>query len=130
MSEFDEFIETNRANWNDRARLHLRSAFYDVPAFLAGATSLGIPETEELGSVTGKRLLHLQCHIGLGTLCLARLGAEGTGVDISDEAISAARTFAQQLAMPARFIRANIYDLPSVLDETFDIVFATYGVLC
>ena len=29
----------------------------------------------------------------------------------------------------SRFIRSNIYDLPDALDEQFDIVFTSYGVL-
>jgi len=40
-----------------------------------------IPETVEVGPVAGKRLLHLQCHIGLDTLSWARLGAQVTGVE-------------------------------------------------
>lgn len=127
----DKFIEANRRNWNDRTRFHAQSAFYDVEGFLAGKSG-GIPEHEqvELGSVNGKRLLHLQCHFGMDTLGWARLGALVTGVDISDEAIQLAQSLASQLQLPARFIRANIFDLPDVLKESFDIVYATYGVMC
>lgn len=130
VTPFDEFIEANRANWNDRTRLHRGSAFYDVPGFLAGATSLGALVTTEVGPVAGKHLLHLQCHMGLDTLSWARLGAHVTGVDIADEAIDTARSLAGRLGVKARFIRANVYDLPDLLEERFDIVFATYGVLC
>ena len=42
---------------------------------LAGGTSLKEIELNELGEVAGKQLLHLQCHFGLDTLSLARLGA-------------------------------------------------------
>jgi SAM-dependent methyltransferase len=130
VTTLEDYIAANRANWNDRTRLHQRSAYYDLPGFLAGTTSLGIPETVEVGPVVGKRLLHLQCHMGLDTLSWARLGAQVTGVDIADLAIDTARSLADQLALDARFIRANIYDLPDLLDEQFDIVFASYGVLC
>ena len=36
----------------------------------------------------------------------------------------------QQLGLDVRFIQANIFDLPNLLDEKFDIVFTSYGVLC
>jgi 23S rRNA G2069 N7-methylase RlmK/C1962 C5-methylase RlmI len=48
-------------------------------------------EAAELGDVRGKRVLHLQCHIGLDTLRLARLGAVATGLDFSAVAVNAAR---------------------------------------
>lgn len=84
----------------------------------------------EIGSVAGKSLLHLQCHIGLDTLSWAQLGAETVGVDISDEAIRIAASLSEDLGFSTRFIRANIYDLPQILHHTFDIVYATHGVLC
>ncbi len=36
----------------------------------------------------------------------------------------------ERLGIPARFICSNVYDLPDVLEGEFDIVFASYGVLC
>jgi SAM-dependent methyltransferase len=74
-------------------------------------------------------LLHLQCHFGQDTLSWARRGAEVTGVDFSTEAIRLARSLSAELHIPARFIQTNVYDLPAVLDERFDIVFTSYGVL-
>ena len=82
MSDAD-YLDMNRAAWNRRAKVHFESAFYDVPGFLAGNTSLREIELAELPDVKGRRLLHLQCHFGLDTLSWARLGAHCTGVDIS-----------------------------------------------
>jgi len=69
----------NRANWDDRVPVHLASSFYDLAAFRAGADSLRPFEPAEAGDVTGKRLAHLQCHIGLDTLSWARRGALVSG---------------------------------------------------
>ena len=44
-----------------------------------------------LGDVKGKKILHLQCHFGQDTLSLSRLGANATGVDLSDNAINKAK---------------------------------------
>jgi len=122
--------ETNRQNWNERTPIHARSRFYDLDGFRAGRNALLPIERAELGEVAGKSLLHLQCHIGDDTLSWARLGAQVTGVDFSDEAISVACGLRDELNLEARFICLNIYDLPDVLEEQFDVVFTSYGVLC
>jgi SAM-dependent methyltransferase len=71
----------------------------------------------------------VQCHFGLDTLSWARLGAIVTGVDFSEKAIGIARALADELALPATFVQANLYDLVDVLDGRFDVVFASNGVL-
>ena len=48
-------------------------------------------EAAEIGDVSGLKVLHLQCHIGLDTLCLARRGARVTGLDFSAAALRHAR---------------------------------------
>ena len=86
-------------------------------------------ELSELGDVTGRSLLHLQCHFGLDTLAWARRGATVTGVDLSNASISLARSLSQELNIPAQFYCSDIYQLPEVLSGEFDIVFTSYGVL-
>lgn len=129
-SPMDERIEVNRKNWNERTPIHVASKFYDVEGFKGGRISLTDIEIDELGPVKGKSLLHLQCHFGMDTMSWARLGANATGVDISDSAIDVARGLNKELELDVRFIRSNIYDLPSVLDEQFDVVYTAVGVLC
>jgi len=126
----ERFFEANQAHWAAMTPIHVQSAFYDVPAFKAGRSSLQCIEVEELGVVQGKTLLHLMCHFGLDTLSWARAGAVVTGVDFSTEALTVARGLAEELGIPTRFIETNIYELPTVLDEQFDVVFTSYGVLC
>lgn len=124
------YLETNRHSWNQRTEAHLQSAFYDLPGWLAGKSSLRDIERELLpDDLQGQSLLHLQCHFGQDTLSLARLGAQVTGVDLSNKAISAARDLAEKAGLPARFIESDVYALPEKLDETFDIVFTSYGVI-
>jgi SAM-dependent methyltransferase len=126
----DEFHTVNRKNWEERAALHPDTDFYDVEGFLAGGSSLQSLEREELGDVSGKSLLHLQCHFGLDSLSWAREGASVTGVDYSAQAIEKARELRDETGLDAEFIAADIYDLRQHLDERFDIVFTSYGVLC
>jgi len=126
----DKFYETNLKRWNELVDINIKSKMYDLEGFMSGQTSLLPIELEELGDVKGKSLLHLQCHFGLDTLSWARLGTKVTGVDFSDKAISLARELSYKLKIPANFIESNIYDIQSVLDEKFDIVFTSYGTIC
>jgi SAM-dependent methyltransferase len=79
--------------------------------------------------VRGKSLLHLQCHFGLDTLSWARLGAQVTGVDFSEEGIALARSLSGELGIGADFVCSDIYELPNRLSRQFDVVFTSYGVL-
>lgn len=127
--ENDSAMEANRLRWNEVTPIHERSAFYDVEGFRAGNIRLHALEQEELGDVSGKSLLHLQCHFGLDTLSWARLGAEVTGVDFSEDAIALARSLVAETGVAGRFVQSNVYDLPQNLDGTFDIVFTSYGAI-
>jgi len=122
-------LSTNRALWDELVEIHAASTFYDVAAFRAGQSTLRPLELEEVGDVRGKRLLHLQCHFGLDTLSWARLGAEVTGVDFSEEAVSLARRLAEEVGVPATFVCADVLDLPCHLSGAFDVVFTSYGAL-
>lgn len=124
-----QYISLNRQLWNLRTPFHIDSEFYDVIGFLKGKNTLNEIELSLLGDVHGKKILHLQCHFGLDTLSLARMGAQVTGVDFSDVAIEKANELAGSTNIPARFVCCNIYDLPQHLDETFDLVFTSYGTI-
>lgn len=125
----DNYIEINRQSWNARAENHMDSAFYDVEGFLKGNTSLKEIELLLLGDLTGKSLLHLQCHFGQDTLSLARMGAKVTGADLSDTAIQNARELAVKAGLDATFVCCDVYDLPKHIDQQFDVVFTTYGTI-
>lgn len=67
----DDWREANLAMWDERVPIHLRSDFYDVNGFRVSQDALRGFETDEVGEVSGKHLLHLQCHIGTDTLSWA-----------------------------------------------------------
>ncbi len=122
-------MDSNRRLWDEWTGYHVKSAFYDLEGFKGGRNNLMSIERDALGDVTGKSLLHLQCHFGLDTMSWARLGAHVTGVDFSPEAIRVARDLSRELSIQADFVLSNIYDLPQALAGEFDIVFTSYGVL-
>ncbi|HYW26670.1 MAG TPA: class I SAM-dependent methyltransferase [Terriglobales bacterium] len=122
-------MEANRQLWDDRVDVHRRSDYYDVEGFRQGRNTLRSVELEELGDVTGRSLLHLQCHFGLDTLSLARMGARVTGVDFSKPAVALASSLAAELGIEARFVLSNVYQLTRELHEQFDVVFTSHGAL-
>ena len=126
----EKYQQANLALWNEWATINAQSEMYDLAGFKAGKCALKPIELQELGDVTGKTLLHLQCHFGLDTLSWARRGARVTGADFSDEAISLAKSLSRELDIPADFVCSDIYNLPQVLSGQFDVVFTSYGVLC
>jgi SAM-dependent methyltransferase len=132
MSDIAAVTEANRRNWDERVPVHRadRTGFYAIEAFRRGEDVLLPIEAAEIGDVAGRRLLHLQCHLGLDTLSLARRGAVATGVDFSAPAIAAARGLAAETGLTARFIECNIYDLRAALPECFDVVYSTWGAIC
>ncbi len=129
----DDYLRSNRELWNAWTPYNVRSAFYDVEGFKAGRqrrrSVLDALETELVGDVHGKSLLHLQCHFGLDSLAWARRGATVTGVDFAQEAIKAARQLAAETGARATFVESDVYDLPANLDGRFDVVFTSHGVL-
>ena len=113
----DEFIAANRLNWDDRAKLHSTdtTGMYRIAQVLAGGDVLHAIESAELGDISGRRVVHLQCHIGLDTISLASRGAIATGLDFSAEAIAAARDFAKRAGRDVRFVQSDIYEAPAAL---------------
>jgi SAM-dependent methyltransferase len=129
MNPLENYLEINKELWNKKVPHHLNSEFYDMPGFLAGNNTLKSIELSLLGDIVGKNILHLQCHFGQDTISLARLGASATGVDFSEVAIEKANEFSAQLNADAHFICTDIYNLPNILDEQFDVVFTSYGTI-
>src|SRR4051794_2751395 len=118
-----DYSKINKKWWNDVTQIHAKSALYDLQSFKKGKSSLQALETEEVGDVRGKTLLHLLCHFGMDTLSFARQGAIVTGVDLSDTSIGLAKKLSRETKIPATFICSDIYALPKVLHKKYDIIF-------
>ena len=122
----------NRKWWDEVTPVHAASKFYDVEGFLNGKSALDRLELDWLGNVAGKRVLHLQCHFGQSTIEIARRGAaEVVGVDFSPVAIRTAKELSQKtgVADRVRFIETDVLKLDEILNEKFDVIFTSYGVI-
>ena len=111
----------------------MKSKLYDLEGFKSGRSSLSSIERKEIAKeVVGKSVLHLQCHFGMDTLSLARLGAKKvTGVDFSPLAISEARELAKELGLENKvsFVCSDVYALPDTIRGKFDFVYTGGGAL-
>src|SRR5262249_44579885 len=125
-------IEINRRNWDERARIHARdtTGFYALDRIRSGEASADSIEDAELGEISQKKVLHLQCHIGTDTLRLVRRGATVTGLDFSAEAIRAARRLAAEARLKVDFVEGRVDEAPRLAPGPFDLVYVTWGTIC
>jgi SAM-dependent methyltransferase len=122
--------EANRISWDAATRVHNSHKGDQAKFFREGGNTLFLEDMQLLGDLTGKTLLHLQCNAGQDTLSIAKhLGAQVTGVDISDEAVNFARQLAQDSGIPATFVRSDIYDWFEQNSTQYDVVYMSYGTL-
>lgn len=124
----NEMTNANKKAWDRLAESHFKR--YDIDRLLNGEPLLDPLIIKEVGDVKGKQLCHLLCHIGTDTLSWALLGAQVTGVDISPESLKYARLLADRMGIDARFVESDVMEAGKKLDEKFDVVFASTGVLC
>src|SRR5689334_8773165 len=122
--------EENRLSWNAATEAHNSHKGDQAAFFRQGGLTLYAEEIALLGDVKGLSIVHLQCNAGQDTLSIARLGAQMTGVDISDTAIDFARQLSQDCGIAATFQRMDIYDWleqTAQSEQRFDIAFCSYG---
>jgi SAM-dependent methyltransferase len=124
----------NRAAWDEAAERY--EGWFDeaVALIRAGGSNL-FPVEHELigdlraGSGTG-RAIHLQCAGGRDTLSLWNLGArEVIGIDISPRMLELAARLTAASGAPARWIEADVLDVPHELDGTADLVYTGRGAI-
>lgn len=124
----NNYLEVNRKLWDERTKVHVQSEFYDLPGFRSGNSSLRHIELGILPEdLSGNSLLHLQCHFGLDTLSLARMGAKCTGLDFSEAAIEQAEKLTKEMDLDATFICTDV--LAYEPERTYDIVYSSYGTV-
>ncbi|ASO17692.1 SAM-dependent methyltransferase [Actinoalloteichus hoggarensis] len=139
MGEHDEAIAANRANWDQRADVHARSRMYDVEGLLADPARISEVVRNDLavlaphvsgGTVAGKSLLHLQCHIGSDTICWARLGAVDVhGLDLSPNSLAHARRLSEADGAGLTLVEGDARRASEVVDRRFEVIVTSAGTI-
>ncbi|APU12113.1 MULTISPECIES: class I SAM-dependent methyltransferase [Actinoalloteichus] len=139
MDEYDEAIAANRANWDQRADVHARSQMYDVAGLLADSSFISEVVRNDLavlaphvpgGTVAGKSLLHLQCHIGSDTICWARLGAVDVhGLDLSPNSLAHARRLSDADGARLTLVEGDARRASELIDRRFEVIVTSAGTI-
>jgi SAM-dependent methyltransferase len=131
----------NLQHWEELAAFHGtgNDRYYDLTALVAGETSLRGLEAQavELATrglgVSGLDVAHVQSHIGIDTIHLARMGARVTAFDFSPMALQRLRELAARCDVEVATVVADSQELtdPSrrAYHGRFDVVYATVGVI-
>lgn len=134
-SERADQTSVNVTFWDALATAHGHGdRYYDLDALAAGRSSLSDVEEAAVraavGDVAGLDVLHVQCHLGMDTVTLARRGARVTGVDFSEVALRRAGAIAARCGVDVEYLQADSTRLPPSLSGRFHLAYATIGVLC
>jgi SAM-dependent methyltransferase len=132
-------IAANRANWDDRAEVHVGSRMYDVDGFLADRSAISQVVRNDLsvlaphlpgGQAQGRSLLHLQCHIGLDTISWVRLGAVGVyGLDLSPNSLRHATRIAVADRSNVTWVEGDARFAARLIDRQFEIIVTSAGTI-
>lgn len=131
----------NLEHWEDLAAFHGtgHDAYYDVEALVRGDLALRGLEKDAItlashgAGAAGLDVAHVQSHIGIDSIHLARLGARVTAFDFSPTALHRLRELAALCDVDVRTVVADSQELASPAFAAhhgrFDVVYATVGVI-
>jgi len=127
-------VEQVAAFWNTEAcGTQFVESFRDERDFFAQyrrfryETEWHIPEFVPFAEMRGRRVLEIGCGNGADGVMFAQAGADYTGVDLTEAAITATREHFAVAGLAGQFQTANAEQLPFP-DASFDVVYS-YGVL-
>jgi len=125
-----DYEALNRAAWDEFRQISSASASKRKVLDSAGGSTLLPLESECFPDLTRKRVLHLFCGTGEETVSLARLGGVCTGLDFSQEAIHRATQLRCSDSRDIAFVCETLQRFCKKYSNTFDLVFASRGIMC
>ncbi|TCT16217.1 methyltransferase family protein [Natranaerovirga pectinivora] len=120
-------IESNKKAWSLVSEDHYNhyKKSFEENSYLFNPIVLS-----ELGDVSGKKILHLQCNTGADSIVLAKMGAQVTGVDLVPENIYFAEKLANDLGVAnVDFFECDIMALMDNHIGKYDIIFTSDGCI-
>ena len=120
-------IESNKHAWGQVSEEHYN---YFKKALLEGTYQLNKYIQAEIGDLTGKKVIHLQCNTGADTIMLAKMSAGAVGVDLVPDNVQYARKLAKDVGVSnIDFIESDIMTFMESHSEKYDVVFISEGAL-
>jgi len=121
-------IESNKHAWAQVSEDHYH---YFKKALTEGTYELNKYITAEVGDLTGKRVIHLQCNTGADTIMLAQMGAKQVvGVDLVPDNVAYAKRLAADVGVDnVDFIASDIMEFMATHHEKYDVVFVSEGAI-
>jgi len=115
---------------DERATIHARDATgdYRIDRFRAGEDVLHAIEATELGDISGKRVLHLQCHIGLDTL-FWHGAARQSPAGFSSAALTL-HAVCPRDRPESGLAEGTVEQAPELTPGPVDLVYTTWGTIC
>ena len=131
-----DFIEANRAAWNETAPIHAAQNLeqllenFSKPGFSCLHKPFEVERLEAL-MLGGKSVAQLCCNNGRELISVKNLFNAGrcVGFDISDEFIVQARVLNDAAKQDVEFVRVNVLEIPESFNAQFDLVYITIGAL-
>jgi ubiquinone/menaquinone biosynthesis C-methylase UbiE len=122
----DHFHDANRRRWDAGSaswahRADTRGIW--KKCHLDPTLALHSAELKWLSEIAGKGVAVLGSGDNQVVFALAGMGAKVTSVDISEQQIEIARNRAGSLGLQVEFVHADVVELTSLNDETFDVVY-------
>ena len=122
----NELHEANRKGWDAispqwLAMIEERADWRRCPD--DPSIALHRQELDHLGDVSGEDVCVLGSGDNLVVFALAGMGARVTSVDISQVQLDTAAGRAKELGLEITFVRADVTDLESLRDGSFDVVY-------
>ena len=129
-----DYTDANRQAWNELEFRHRASRFEMLADCFAkpGYNYLGEVEREVLENlgVQGKDVAQLACNNGREILSIRNMGAARcVGFDISDGFIRQGKCLAEIGKIEAELVACDVYRIPPVYYDQFDIVFVSVGLI-
>lgn len=120
-------IDSNKHAWSQISCDHYKTF---KQSLLNGTHHLSSHILDEIGDLTGKSIIHLQCNTGADTILLAKMALNAVGVDLVPDNIHYAKKLSDELSITnIDFIESDIMELMEKHNEKYDVVFVSEGAI-
>lgn len=117
-----------RKSWDKIAGPYCKRYEISTDVVHYGPLCPGEDKLHLLGDIKGKTVIDLGCGGGQNAVALAKMGAEVTAVDFSQEQIKLAENLASELNASIDFITGEISDLSRLPESTFEIAISACAI--